>query len=526
MKNYSKSKFNEEARRILLEGAREVYKAVGTTLGARGRNVVLWKFHQTKSLHDGVKVAQEVNPKNPFKNAGAEIIKQAAQRQVDVVGDGTTVAVVLAYAIASEAEKIVESGVNPMALRSGLEKGRNILVEEIKKLSKPITTKQRKIEVATISSEDEELGRLIGETYHRAGVDGVVMSEQITGPNTYVDHQEGVQIDAGYRTEWFITNPNARTASVSDPKVLVTDYKLDDIYKLVPLLKNVVKTNKERNIVVIAGEIEGSVLATLVQNKMKGQWNALAVKAPSFQQKEILQDIAIVTGAKFVSKDTGMTLEKLTIDDLGSAERITSTKDVTIIMGGGGKKKAIKDRVASIRKLIKEEEKEFDVEKLRERLAKLTGGVHVVKVGGQTEIEAEERNERADDSIKATKAAIEEGIVPGGEIVFLEVIDKLKPENEDEEYAFRILKKALTKPFEILVENAGLDAGEMRANLKFRESFGFGVDVKDGKIKNMMAEGIVDPTLVATEAIRNGVSVASAIIMSDGIVVEIQAEKK
>lgn len=525
MKKYSKQKRGRQARKLLLSGAKSVFDMVGTTLGARGRNVVLWKFHQTKSLHDGVKVAQEVNPKNPFENAGAEIIKQAAQRQVDVVGDGTTVAVVLGYAIASEAEKIVESGINPMALRSGLEKGRDILVEEIKKLSKPIKAKQQKIEVATISSEDEELGKLIGETYHRAGVDGVVMSEQITGPDTYVDHQEGVQIDAGYRTEWFITNPAARTASVSDPKILVTDYKLDDVFKLLPLLKNVIEVNTIRNIVVIAGEIEGSVLATLVKNKAEGRWNALAVKAPSFHQKEILQDISIVTGAKFVSKDAGVSLKELTIDDLGDAERITSTKDATVIIGGGGKKKAVKERVASIRKMIKEEDNEFNVEKLKERLAKLTGGVHVVKVGGQTEIEAEERNERADDAIKATKAAIEEGIVPGGEIVFLAIMDKLKPENENEEYAFRILRKALTKPFEKLVENAGLNAGKMMALLQ-GENFGFGVDVSDGEIKHMVKEGIVDPALMASEAIRNGVSTALAIITSDGIVAEIEEEKK
>ena len=340
MNKYSKSKFNEEARRLLLEGAEEVDKGVGTTLGARGRNVVLWKFHQTKSLHDGVKVAQEINPKDPFKNAGAEIIKQAAQRQVDVVGDGTTVAVVLGYAIASEAEKIVESGVNPMALRSGLERGRDILVKEINKLSKPVTTKQQKVEVATISSEDKGLGKLIGETYHKAGTDSVVMSEQVAGPDIFVEHQEGVQIDSGYgKAEWFVTNPAMMTASVSDAKILITDYKLDDVYKLVPLFKNLVETNQKRNLVVIATEIEGSVLATLVQNKMTGKMHTLAVKAPSFKLKEVLQDIAIVTGAKFVSKDTGMDLEKLTIDDLGSAERVTSTRDATIIIGGGGKKR-------------------------------------------------------------------------------------------------------------------------------------------------------------------------------------------
>ena len=524
MKSYSKSIFNKDARRALLAGAGDVYKAVSTTLGARGRNIVLWKHYQTKSLHDGVKVADEVNPKDPFKNAGAEILKQAAQRQVDVVGDGTTVAVILGYAIASEAESIVESGTNPMSLRLGLERGRDILVEEINKLSKSITTKKQKIEVATISSEDEELGMLIGETYHKAGVDSVVMSEQITGPDTYVDHQEGVQINAGWRTEWFITNPDAKTASVSDAKVLITDFKLDDVHKLLPLLKNLLEVNKERNFVIIAGEIEGSVLATLVQNKITGKWNTFAVKAPSFQQKEVLQDIATVTGAKFVSKDTGMDLDKLTIDDLGDAERITATKDATIILGGGGKKKDIKERISSIRSSIRDESSEFDIEKLKERLAKLTGGVHVVKVGGQTEMEAEEKNERADDAIKATRAAIEGGIVPGGEIIFLEVIDKLVAQNEDEEYAFRILRKALAKPFEILVENAGLNSGKMMALLQ-AEKFGFGVDVKDGEIKNMIKEGIVDPTLVATEAIKNGISVASSIIMSDGIVAEIEDEK-
>lgn len=512
---YSKTQFNERARKSLIEGAREVYKAVSTTLGARGRNVVIWKKYHTKVIHDGVKTAIEINPKDPFKDAGASILKQAAQRQVDEVGDGTTVAVVLGYAIASEALKIVESGVNPMALRGSLEKGKDLLVKRIAELSKPVKTKEEKIQVATISSEDEELGKMIGETYEKAGVEAVITAEQVTGPDTFIEHQEGMQIDSGYKTEYFITNPKSMTATVTKPRVLVTDYKLDNVYEMIPLLNNSVE-NKEMSLVVIAEDIEGNVLATLIKNKMEGRMQLLAVKAPSFQTENVLQDIATVVGAKFISSKAKMDLKEVTVDDLGFAERITSTKDATVIIGGGGKPQAVKERIKSLKEQLKDEDNGFQKEKLKERLARLTGGVYVVKVGGNTEVEAEERKERVDDAILATKAAIEGGIIPGGEVIFLSAREVLKPTNENEDYAYRILNRALEKPFNKLVENAGYDAGEMRSRLKD----GMGIDVTTGELVDLVDKGIVDPAKVAKEAIRNAVSVAVSLITSDAVICE------
>jgi chaperonin GroEL len=521
---YSKSQFNEKARKSLLKGAEEVYKAVSTTLGARGRNIVIHKEHHTKILHDGVKTANEINPENPFKNAGASIIKQAGQRQVESCGDGTTLAIILGYAIASEALRVVESGENPMSLKGGLEKGRDILIEKINEMSKPVKTKQEKIQVATVSSEDEELGKMVGETYHKAGIDAVITAEQVNSPDTFIDHQEGMQIDSGYKAEWFITNPKTMTATVSRAKILVTDYKLDNIHDLVPLINNLVENN-ERNLVVIGEDVEGNVLASLIANKAKGQLNTLAIKAPSFQTEKVLQDVSTVVGAKFVSKSAKADLKKLTSEDLGYAERVTSTKEATVVVEGGGKAKDVKERILSIKGQIKEESNDFEREKLRERLAKLTGGVYTVKVGGATEVEAEEKYERADDAIKATRVAIEDGIIPGGEVIFLNIREAL----EGEDYAYKILRRALEKPFNKLVENAGLNSGQLMERL-FSPTLAHevyeGVDVTTGGIVNMMNAGIIDPAKVATEAIKNAVSVAVALITSDAIIVEVEDEKK
>src|SRR3990167_6502230 len=370
---YSKIKFSEDARKSLLKGAKQVFDATSTTLGPRGRNVVLWSHYDTQIQHDGVSVASKVEPKDQFENAGASILKQAAQRQVDEVGDGTTVAVVLGYSIISEALKIVESGINPMSLRSGLEKGRDLLIKEIQTISKPIKDKKQLIQIATISAEDEHLGKIIGETLKESGSDVVVTVEEAIGPDTFVVHQEGMQVDSGYITENFVTNPKNMTASVSKGRVLVTDYKLDNIYDLVPLLTNTIEKNGEKNLVIFAESVEGSVIATLVQNKMKGQINSLAIKAPTFNRKDILKDISTIVGAKFISKEGKFDLKKLTIDDLGYADNITSTKEATVIIGGGGKEKNVQDRVESIKEQMKNEDQEFNREKLRERMAKLTG---------------------------------------------------------------------------------------------------------------------------------------------------------
>jgi len=524
MRKHSQTKFNNEARTALIKGAGEVYKAVGTTLGPKGRNIVIWKPYRTKVIHDGINTAKEIEPQDPFENAGANILKQAGQRQVKVVGDGTTVAIVLGYAIASEALKIVESGVNPMSLRSGLEKGRDILIDEIKKLAIPLKTRQQKIEIATISSGDEKLGELIGDTWDKAGVDGVVTVEDSIGPEAFVDHEDGLRIDSGYKTEYFVTNPENMTATVSKARILVTDYKLDNIQELMPLLQDF--TNKKETAIVFIGQdIEGSVLGSLVQTKIKGGAAVLAIKAPSYQMDKTLQDLAIAVGAKFISKDLKMDLKKVVAEDLGYAERVTSSKEATVIISGGGDPKTIKDRVDSIKHLLDEEENDFNKQKLRERLAKLTSGVYVVHAGGNTEVEVGERKERADDAVLATQAAMRDGIVPGGEVVYLKIRDALKPKNENEDYAYRILKNALFIPFDKLLGNAGMNAGEHHAYLKDRP-FGWGIDLADGGIKNLSESGIVDPALVSIEAIKNAVSVAVALITSDGVVCEVEEEKK
>ena len=528
---YSDILLRKEARQKLIDGAKMVHDAVATTLGPRGMNIVVWKEHDTQVLHDGVKIANEVNPKNRFENAGAEILKQAARRTVETVGDGTTLSVILGYAIMYEALALVESGVKPMALKRGLNKGKNLIIKEIRKLAQPVKGKKHKVQVATIASEDKSLGKLIGGILHKTGNDGVISVEDSTGPETFVDHEEGMQLDSGYKTEYFVTNPRSMTATVTKPVVLVTDYNLSDIHAIIPLLKNVIEENNEHNLVFIAQDIEGSVLATLVQNKIgpfrpgQKQLNSLAIRAPSFQQTDVLQDVAMVLGAKFISKESKFDLKKLTIGDLGTAETITSTKNATVIQGGGGDKKVLNKRVDSLKLQIKEEDNEFQQEKLRERLAKLTGGIYVVHVGGATEMESREKKERAIDAVLATKAAIEDGIIPGGETVYLKIVEALKPKNENEDYAYRILTNALKAPFTRLVENAGMNSGEWIYRLRDKD-VNFGVNVETGELEDLVKSGVIDPAKVAIEAIRNAVSVAISMITSYGIVCDVEEEKK
>jgi len=521
---YSQEIYKDEAQDKLLKGAKRVYDGVSTTLGIQGRNVIIHKNHKTKTIHDGVKTAMEILPKDPFEAAGANILKQAGERTADTVGDGTTVSTVLGYWIAKSALKIVRAGVNPMKLRFSLEKGRDLLVDKIQELSSPITSKSQKIDIATISAQEENMGRLIGETYHKAGTGAVIVAEQINSPDTYVEHQEGMQIDSGYKVEHFVTNKEKQVATVVNAVVFVTNYTLNNIYDIQPLFKNVIEDNKKLNIVVFAQDIQGNVLATLVNNKMKGTLATLAVKAPTFQSDKYLQDIAIVVGATFVSKDTGMDLKELTLEDMGFAERITSSKHVTTIVGGAGKKKDIEDRVTALRKMKEQESNAFDRVKLDERIAKLTGGVFTIKAGGYTDAEAEDRYEKADDSIKATRAAIEGGVVPGGEVVYLEARKVLVGETEMEEYAYRILYEALEQPFNKLVTNAGLNPGRLHEKLE-NKKFGTGVDLTDEKIKDLTKAGIIDPAMVATESIKNAVSVAVALITAGGVVVEKEDEK-
>jgi len=513
---YTKIKFGSKARKALLRGAEQVYKAVSTTLGPRGRNVVIHKGFQVVVLHDGVKVARHVEPKDRFENAGANIIKEAAEKHVSMVGDGTTLATILAYQLMKEASVLVESGVNPMSLRSALEKGRDVIIKEVEKLAKPIKSQKDKTDVATISSADKVLGEMIGSTLHKIGLDGVLVAEETKSYETTLEHEEGTRIDKGYISPYFVTDPRDMTATVQEANILITDREITDIYEILPFIDEQLKPNKARNFVVIAPDVKGNALASFVETKMKGGLNILCIKSPSFGnlQKEMLQDLAIMTGGTFMAVDHGKMFKDYNFEDLGYAKTVKSSEYTTTIMGLGGDKKKIKNRIAFIKSQMEDPDTEFDREKLRERVAKMTGGVYVIKVGGGTEMEMMERKERVDDAILATQSAIKGGIVPGGEVTFLTAIKVLKPSNQDEEYAYRIIKNALISPFEKLLSNAGLNPGYYLAKLE-DHPFGFGVDVIDQQVKDLLVSGIVDPALVLIEALKCAMSVAILVITGD-----------
>lgn len=524
---YTQTQFSKKIRKSLLKGANEVYKAVSTTLGPRGRNVVINKGFQMIVLHDGVKVARHIEPKDKFENAGANILKEASEKHVNIVGDGTTLTTILGYQIMKEASILVESGVNPMALRSSLEKGRDIVVKEIQKLAKPISTKTEKINVATISAGDETLGQMIGSTLDKIGLDGVLVAEETKSFETTLEHEEGTRIDKGYISPYFVTDPRDMTATVNDARILITDREITDIYEILPFIDEQLTPRKIRNFVVISPDIKGNALASFIQTKMKGGMNILCVKAPSFGklQKEMLQDLAIMTGGTFMAEDHGKAFKDYTFEDLGFAKTVKASEYTTTIMGLGGDDQEIKDRINFIKSQMDDPDTEFDKEKLKERIAKMTGGVYVIKVGGATEVEMTERKERVDDSILATQSAIKGGIVPGGEVTFLTAIKSLIPTNQNEEYAYRILKNALTKPFEKLLSNAGLNSGYYLAQLETKP-FGYGVDVTTAKIQDMIQNGIIDPVLVLTESLKSAISVAIMIITSDAGIVLHEDDKK
>ncbi len=518
--NYTTQIKGEKARKRLLKGAKMVYDVVSSTLGARGRNTVLHKGFEIQSQNDGVTIARTVEPKNRYENAGANILKESAEKQVTNVGDGTTLVIILGYSIMREAIKLIESGVNPMGLKEGLERSVEILTEEIDKLSTKVKNKAQKIDVATIASTDKKIGKMIGETLHKIGLEGVLVADKSNSGITELEHQEGLQLNAGYHSPYFATDPRDMSATLRETHILITDKIIENIYDILPFIDSDGFKKSVKSFLVIAPELKGTALASFVQTKLQGKMSLLATKTPVFgnYQKELLEDVAIMTGGTFVSSESGLALKDLKVEHLGYAEVVKATKSATTIMGNKGSLKDIKDRKASLRKMIDDPENDFEKEKLRERLAKLSGGVYVLKVGGITDLEMKERRERAEDSILATRAAIKGGIVPGGEVIFLPILKALVTKDENEEYAFRIMRKALEKPFAKLLTNAGLNYGYYLSKLE-SEPFGYGVDVTDNQVKDMKKSGIIDPTLVLKEAIKNAVSVAISIITSEGIVV-------
>lgn len=519
--------YGDQARKKLMEGINKLSRAVATTLGPKGRNVALDKSWGTAQVvHDGVTVAKEIELTDKFENMGAQLVKQAAEKTNDTAGDGTTTATVLAQAIVEEGLRNISAGANPMMLRSGLERGLELVVKEIEKLSKKITTKEEKAQVATISAQNKEIGDLIAEAMEKVGKDGVITVEESKGLQMELEYKEGMQFDKGFASPYFVTNPDKMEAEIESPYILVTDAKISSIQDLLPMLESFVKVSK--NLVIIADDIEGEALATLVVNKLRGTFNALAVKAPGFgdRRKEMLGDIAVLTGATVISEELGRKLESVKIEDLGRADRVIADKDNTTIVGGKGDKKKIEERIAQIQTQMNKTDSTYDKEKYQERLAKLSGGVAVLQVGAATETELKEKKLRVEDAVNATKAAVEEGIVPGGGVAFLrarEVLKSTKAEG-DEATAFKILYAALEKPIRMIVQNAGMDPGmvlgEIERLQKEQKDPNLGYNVVTMQYSDMVKEGIIDPAKVTRSALQNAVSVAIMILTTECLVTE------
>lgn len=504
-------KFSSDAREKLLKGINTLTEAVATTLGPKGRNVAIDKKWGAPSVvHDGVTVAKEIDLEDPFENMGAQLIKEAASKTNDVAGDGTTTATILSQAMVSEGLKNIQAGANPMILKKGIEKAVDALVLELAKMSKKITTKDETAQVATIAASDPQIGQLIAESLEKVGKDGVVTVEEGKTTVMSVDYKEGMEFDKGFVSPYFVTDTDKMEASLEDAYILITDKKISSASDLVPFLEKFVQASK--NLVIIADEVEGEALALLVVNKLRGSFNVLAVKAPGFgdRRKEMLEDIAILTGGLVISEDTGKKFENVEIDELGRAGRVTSDKDNTLIVDGKGAKAKIEARIAQIRRELDTTDSEFDKEKLQERLAKLTGGVAVVNVGAATEIELKEKKERVIDAVAATKAAIEEGIVAGGEVALLraaKVLDTVQTAEGEEKVGVEIVRKALEQPFRQLVKNAGMDDGIALSKV-LASNGSMGIDALDGQLKDLIKAGIIDPVKVTRSALQNAASVA------------------
>jgi len=527
--------FNEEARRSLKRGVDILANAVATTLGPKGRNVALDKKYGAPTVtHDGVTVAKEIELADPFENMGAQLLKEAATKTNDIAGDGTTTATVLAQIIVNEGLKNVAAGANPMLIKRGIERGVEAVVEHIKNMAVEVNKKDQIAQVATISAQDAEIGNLIAEVMDKVGKDGVITVEESKSLNFETEYVEGMQFDRGYISPYFITNPERMEAEINEPYILIHDKKISAAADLIPLLEKLVQRGK-RDLVIIAEDVDGEALATLVLNKLRGMLNVLAVKAPGFgdRRKAMLQDIAILTGGQVITEEMGRKLEGVTIEDLGRADRVVSTKDDTTIIGGRGDEKRIKARIEEIRVEIEKSTSDYDKEKLNERLAKLAGGVAVIRVGAATETELKEKKHRVEDALSATRAAVEEGIVPGGGVALLQAIsalENIKMEQEDEQVGINILRRALEEPIRRIVANAGMDGSvvvqQVRAMSKDKDKKFFGYDVIAGEYVDMLKAGIIDPAKVTRGALQNAASIASMILTTEALVTDIPEKEK
>jgi chaperonin GroEL len=527
-------KFAEDARQKLVTGVNILAKTVVTTLGPKGRNVALdRKWGAPNVVHDGVTVAKEIELEDPFENMGAQLVKEAASKTNDVAGDGTTTATLLAQSIINNGFKNVTAGANPMILKTGMEKGVLAVVDEVKKMSKSVKDEDV-VKVATISAQDEKIGGLIAEALKKVGKDGVVTVEEGKGLLMEIEYKEGMEFDKGYASPYLVTNADKMEAEIEDPYILITDKKISSLQELLPFLESFVKVSK--NLVIIADEIEGEALATLVVNKLRGTFNVLAVKAPGFgdRRKEMLEDIAILTGGSVISEDTGRKFENVTVEDCGRADKVWADKENCRIIGGKGLQKSIAGRIANIKRAIDETTSEFDREKLEERLAKLTGGVAVINVGAATEVEMKDKKERVNDAVAATKAALEEGIVPGGGVALLrarKALLKLKDtlKSEDEKTGVEILFQALSDPIRWIAKNAGADEGWVVKKVEEALDKGtqkdYGFNALTNTFESMVSAGIIDPAKVTRSAVQNAASIGMMVLTTEALITDIPEKK-
>ena len=525
--------FSEEARRDLKKGIDTLAEAVKTTLGPKGRNVALdKKFGAPTITHDGVTVAKDIELEEPFENMGAQLLKEAATRTNDVAGDGTTTATVLAQRIVTEGLKNVAAGANPMILKRGIEKATRVVVQSLRDMSLDVKGRDEIAHVAAISAADMEIGELIAEVMDKVGKDGVITVEEGRGLGFEKEYVEGMQLDRGYISPYFITDPERQESVMEDPYLVITDKKISAATDIVPLLEKLAQIGK-REVVVIAEDVEGEALATLVLNKLRGVFNALAIKAPGFgdRRKAMLQDIAVLTGATVITEEVGRKLETATVNDLGKAAKIISTKDDTTIIEGKGEESEIKGRIEQIKGQIETTTSDYDREKLQERLAKLAGGVAIVKVGAGTEVELKEKKHRVEDALSATRAAVEEGIVPGGGVALINAIAALDGSKDlkalvgDEATGVAIVRRALEEPLRQIVENSGRDGAvvleEVRRLQKEKKNTNIGYDVLAEDFDDMPTRGIIDPAKVTRSAVENAASIAAMILTTEALVTDI-----
>jgi chaperonin GroEL len=523
-------KYAEDARQALKKGVDQVAAAVRPTLGPKGRTVALdRKWGAPNIINDGAIVAKDLELKDPFENMGVQLAKETASKTADIVGDGTTTSALLLQCLVGEGLRNITAGADPVSLRRGIEKGLEAVVSKLQKMAKPVKGKEGIAQVATISAVDSQVGNLIAEALEKVGKDGVVTVEEGKGLVTEVEYKEGMEFDKGYASPYFVTIPDRMEAEIEDPYILITDKKLSALNDLLPFLEKLVKISK--NLVIIADEVEGEALATLVVNKIRGIFNCLAIKAPGFgdRRKAMLSDIAVLTGGTVISEDMGRKLDSVTVEDCGRAEKVWADKENCRIIGGKGDPAQIKARIAQIKREIESTTSDFDKEKLEERLAKLSGGVAVLNVGAATEPEMKEKKERVLDAVAATKAAIEEGIVAGGGVALLRtksVLMEMKDLEGDEKVGVKILLRALEEPIRQILKNSGVDEGYWIRDVEKRKDLEMGYNVLSDQVENMFASGIVDPVKVTRTALQNAASTAAIILTTEVLVTDLPEKEK